>query len=105
MKAVSARSRRLRARELAADFLKNEFFTVNGTFSLLDGQKIMLRNLPQDLPAEVKLLQAEEIDGEEFRRNIVVAGVDEGKVKVKLSVRDGALYARANDYNMVIIVR
>jgi hypothetical protein len=93
------------AKELTADFLKSGFLTVNGTFSLLDGQKITLRNLPQELPAEVKLLQAEEIDGEEFRRNIVVAGVDEGKVKVKLSVRDGALYARANDYNMVIIVR
>lgn len=93
------------AKELTADFLKSGFLTVNGTFSLLDGQKITLRNLPQELPAEVKLLQAEEIDGEEFRKNIVVAGVDEGKVKVKLSVRGGALYARANDYNMVIIVR
>lgn len=93
------------AKELTADFLKSGFLTVNGTFSLADGQKITFRNLPQELPAEVKLLQAEEIEGEEFRRNIVVAGVEEGKVKVKLSVRGGALYARVNDYNMVIIVR
>ena len=92
-------------RELAADFLKKEFFTVNGVFTLSDGQKITIKNLPQELPAEMKLLQATAIEGAQLRRNIVVAGVDDGKVKVKLLVRDGALYARANAYNMVIVVR
>jgi autotransporter-associated beta strand protein len=93
------------AAELVADFSKSSFFTVSGTFSIPDGLKIQVRNPPADLPAEVKLLQAGGIDGWQLRKNISVAGVDADKVRVRLSVRDGALYARLTDGKLAIIVR
>jgi autotransporter-associated beta strand protein len=93
------------AAELVADFSKSSFFTVSGTFSIPDGLKIQVRNPPADLPAEVKLLQAGGIDGWQLRKNISVAGVDADKVRVRLSVCDGALYARLTDGKLAIIVR
>jgi hypothetical protein len=93
-------------RKLTADFLADGFVTVNGSFALLAGQRVAVANVPEQLPAEVKLLEAGEFSGMDNRASAVLEGaVDADKVRLRLVQRDGSLYARLTNKKLAIIVR